>query len=176
MAGVTADRADDLRHAFDAERIGKLHDVLDVMDIRRHRRAAMKQRALEPAAELRSVHRGKAGVLSSGKDREQRRPVAGLGRDREVVALEQPQREPERLPARHDDDPVDIRIALDDLPGAGQHQHVDRGARPRPPQAANQRGRQQQVADPAQRYHQDARPFGQGDGSVDGKCHGAVLF
>ena len=125
-------RADHLRHARDAERVGEPQHLLDLVDVRRHRRAAVKHRPLEPAAELRSVLRDQPRVPPSRQKRKQRRPVAGLGRHREVVALEQLQRELQRLPALHDDDPIDVRIALDDPPGSGQHQHVDRRTPARP--------------------------------------------
>ena len=47
-----------------------------------------------------------------------------------------------RRPRRHGDDAIDVRIALDDARGAGEHQHVDRGIGPGAPQAADKRRRQ----------------------------------
>src|SRR5262249_31711844 len=69
------------------------------------------------------------------------------------------------------DDPVDVRIAFDDLGWPGQRQHVDCRLRPGVAQASDQRRGQQQVADPAQRDHQNARPRWQRDGRFRIRVH-----
>ena len=92
---------------------------------------------------------------------EEGRPVAGLGRHREVVGRHS-RAASARLcararPRRHGDDAVEIGIAVEDAGGVGKHQRVDGGVRPGAAQAADQRRGQQHVAEPAQRDHQNAR-------------------
>jgi hypothetical protein len=139
-------RTDQLRHPRDAKRVGEAHHLLDAMDVRRQRRAAMKDAAFEETAKPRPIRVGQPGVRTPGEQREHRRAVAGLGRNREVVALEQARRECSRLrerrPRRRGDDVVDIGIALDDAGGARKHQRVDRSVGKGAPQAADQRRRQ----------------------------------
>ena len=62
-------RANQFRDARDAERIGKAEHLLDAMDVRHRRRAAMKQRALEHAAEPGTVRIGQADMACARRER-----------------------------------------------------------------------------------------------------------
>ena len=57
----------------------------------------MKEMALDDAAEPGAVSVGQSGVAASGEHGKQRRAVAGLGRNREMVSLEQAANERQRL-------------------------------------------------------------------------------
>ncbi len=96
-----------------------------------------------------------------GEKREKSRAIAALGRDREVVALEQAQREREArhgaARGRHGDDAIEIGIAGENSGGVGEHQRVDPRRRIGAAEARDQRRCEQHVAEPAQRHHQNAR-------------------
>ena len=79
-----AERGDHLGDARDAERIGEAQHLLDAVHALARHGAAVKQAALDPIA--RPHH---AGVGAAGDRGEQRRTVATLRRDREVVAIVQ---------------------------------------------------------------------------------------
>ena len=154
-------RADHLRHARDAERVGEPQHLLDAMHGRVGNRVSVKRAGLDRAAERGSVGIDQADVPAAREPRKQCRAVAGLGRNRQVISLEQLADQHQRVhgaaPRRQDDHAVDVRIAFDDAGGAGEHQNVDRRIGPRAPHAADQRRGQQHVAEPAQRDDQDAR-------------------
>ena len=153
-----AGRADQLGDARDAERVGKPQHILDAMQAFARRDAAGEDVADEASAQPR---RHRRDAPATRKDREIGRPVARLGRYREVVAAKQTPCEREALrrrrARRHRDDAVKIGIAGEDDVGAGEHQRLDPGVGPGAAQAAHERRRQQNVAEPAQRDHEDAR-------------------
>ena len=162
-------------HARNAERVGKAQHLLDAMDVRHRRRAAIKDAGFDDVPEPGPVRVGQPGMGSSGEHGEECRAVARLGRNREVVALEQACHERERLgrcrPLRRADDMIDIGIAVDDAGRPRKCQHVDRGVGPGPPQAANERRGQQRVADAPQRYDQNAWLGRERDRRVRGCAH-----
>ena len=120
----------------------------------------MKHAVLDQVTEPGSFGFGQAGMGSPGEHRKKCRPVAGLGRDRQVISFEQSRHEYGCLgngrSHRRDDDAFDIGVAFDDAGGAGVRQYVDFRIGPGPPQAADQRCRQQRVANAPQRDHQNA--------------------
>src|SRR6516162_6783570 len=56
---------------------------------------------------------------------------------------------------------VDVRVALEDVLGVAEHQHVERRPRKSPPHGANEWRGEQHIAEAAQRDHEDARALGQ---------------
>ena len=159
LARIRAARADQLRHARDTERVGKPQHFLDPMQSGRGGDAAGQQRALHPAVEVR---RHRRYARASGGDGETGRTVAALRGDREVVAAEQPRSQAQRLRRRrlrrNGHDIIEIGIADKNSGGVGEYKRVDAGLRPGAPQAADQRRREQHIAETAQGHHQDARP------------------
>ena len=153
-----AGRAHQLGDPRDAERVGKPQHLLDAMQARARRDAAGERIANEASAQPRGHRRD---APAARQDREIGRPVARLGRYREVVAPEQPPRERKALrrgwARRHHDDAVKIGIAGENDVRAGEHQRLDFRVGPGAAQAAHERRREQNVAEPAQRDHEDAR-------------------
>ena len=141
-----------------ADQIGKFQRLLDPVQIGSHRNMPMQQHALDPPDC--SVF-GDADALLAGDDREEGRPVAGLRRDRKIVAAEQLPHERKavagRGPRRNRDHAVDIRIARQDRRRIGKHQHLDPRIRIGAAQASDQWRRQQHVTEAPQRHHEDAR-------------------
>src|SRR5262249_53739010 len=64
-------------------------------------------------------------------------------------------------PRRHGHHMVDVRVALEDVLGVAEHQHVERRPRKSPPHGANEWRGEQHIAEAAQRDHEDARVLGQ---------------
>src|SRR5215831_14672890 len=64
-------------------------------------------------------------------------------------------------PRRHGHHMVDVRVALEDVLGVAEHQHVERRPRKSPPHGANEWRGEQHIAEAAQRDHEDARALGQ---------------
>jgi len=120
---------------------------------------AARQRKLAQCAAQSAIDG--ADMATPGDERKRGRPVAALGRDREVVAPRKLEREREALQRgsahRHGDDAVKIGIAVENAGGVIEHERVDRGQRPRRPDCGDERGRKQRIAEPAQCHHQDAR-------------------
>ncbi len=87
------------------------------------------------------------------------RAVAGFGDHREIVAAPQTPHErrvlDEARPRRDRHDAPDIRIAFEHLAGSFGEQHVDRGALVAAGERANERRREQHVAEIAQRDDED---------------------
>ena len=83
-------RADEARHPRDPDGIGEAKHLLEPMQpgLVRHRAGerATAQLAAPPGVD-------RPDVTAPGEQREEGRAIAALGRDREVVALEQAQRE-----------------------------------------------------------------------------------
>src|SRR5262249_56420290 len=98
--------------AHKPDRSAEPQHPLDAMHPPARRDTAPEQPALRPLARPHGPC-----MVAPGEQREQSWPIAALGRDREVVALEQPHGEPEALAEarlqRHRDDAIDIRIALE---------------------------------------------------------------
>jgi hypothetical protein len=92
------------------------------------RHAVMQRQALEAVAE-RTVVGNQAGAPAPGDGGIECRAIAGLGRQREVVALPQSRQQAQALhrrrPRRHDDRFADVGIALENAFGAAKHQRVD---------------------------------------------------
>ena len=160
-------RTGHLGHARDPERIGETQHLLDAVHARFCRHRPMQQAALNPVAR---PHR--TDMTAAGDKREQRRPVATLGRDREVVALEEARGERKRLqmrrPRRHGHDAGDVRIAVENAGSVREGEHVDARLRPGAAHAADERRCQKNVADPAQGDDENARPRRKRDRAVIG--------
>ena len=150
--------ADQFRNPLDAERICEPQYLLDPMQPMDHRHASMQHSALDRSTQPR-LHRRQMG--SSGRQCEQSRPVTALRRNRERISFPEPRHQggafADRWPPRHGDDGVEVGIALEDPGGGRKHQRVDGGIRPCPPQAADQRRGEQDIAEAPQRYDQNAR-------------------
>ena len=154
-----AGRADEFGDPRNAERIGEPQHVLDAMNALGDRDAAGEGGAKKRRAQTLGHRRN---APASGQHREIGRPVARLGRYGEVVAAKQPRSDGEALreirPRRHHDDAVEIGIAGENALGAGEDERLDPRVGPGAPEAAHQRRREQDVAQPAQHDHEDARP------------------
>src|SRR5215475_7623389 len=100
-------------------------------------------------------------MATSGDEREHSRPITGLGRHCQMIALGESQRERETLPYawtwRHRHDTVDVGIAVQNPGGIFEHEDVDDGLPERASQACDKGCRKEHVAEPAQGHHQDAR-------------------
>jgi hypothetical protein len=125
----------------------------------RLRRQAAPQRPPPQRAPGAAIDR--PDMAAAGDEGKKGGPVAALGRNRQVVALREPQREREALPRagplRHRHHPVDVRIAGQNPGGPFEHERVNDSVAIRAPQACGQRRGEKHVAEPAQRDHQDAR-------------------
>ena len=165
-------RRDGFRHARNADRIRQPQHQLDAMHIAERWHAALKYEPFERRAGA-AFRRYQADAPPSRHEGEERGPVAALSRNAQVVAPPQLRDQLEdfgrRRSRRHDDHPIDVRIAFDDVGRAFKDQHVDFRLWPGAFHAADQRCRQQQVADSAQTHHQDAWALGKRDGG--GHCH-----
>ena len=128
-------RANHLGYSRDAERVDKPKHLLDAVDARHVGHAAMKQAALDQMPEPGPGRVGQAGMGSAREHSKDGRPVAGLGRDRQMISLEQSRHEcggfGNRRSHRRDDDAIDIWVAFDDAGGAGIRQHVNVSRRAR---------------------------------------------
>ena len=86
-------RTHHLGHARNAERVGEPQHLLDAVNGCHGGRAAVKHAALDQVAEPGPVRIGQSGVGSSGQHGKERGAVTGLGRDRQVISLEQSRHE-----------------------------------------------------------------------------------
>ena len=144
--------------------VGEPQHFLDPVQAARGGEAAIEQRLLDAAVEIRRHRRHAHAPGGNGKAGW---PVATLRGDRKIVTAEQPRSQGKRLRRRwlrlKGNDAVEIGIAFENAGGIGEYQRVDGGIRPRAPQAADQRRAQQHIAQAAQGDHQDARLLRQRD-------------
>ena len=129
--------------------------------------ASMQRGALEHTPDFWVVVGDHTGAQTGGCKCKNGGAITALRRNRDIVTTPESHEEACafrcRRPLRHADDAIDVRIAGEDPRGVGKHEHVDVGIRPGPAQAADQRCRQQQVADATQRDDQDSRRIGDHD-------------
>jgi hypothetical protein len=99
---------------------------------------------------------------TSRKQSKQRRPVARLRGHNEVISAKQPcgqgNRLAKRRPLRRRYHPVDVGIAAEHALAAAEYEHIQRSFWKTPADAADERRREQHIAEPAQRDDQYARP------------------
>ena len=151
-------RTHDFRYGGNAEQFGKAEHIahamlLPVDDIGSAQRQTLHRRR-------QSIRFDGPGALPARDPGQQRRPVAALGGERNVVTPRQPAQQRKGFTCartlRHGNDPGEIGIARQNSFRAGEHQRLDGSGRERALDAANERRRQQHVAEPAQRHHQHA--------------------
>ena len=152
--------ANQLRNARNVEGIGEPKILLDAVKLLRRGDGPMQCNALERACEPRIGVRRYSDAPPAGGESKDRRTVSALGRYRNIVrapkAPDQAQALHRRRPLRHCEDTVDVRVSGNNSRGVVEHQHVDLRLRPGAAHAADQRRRQQQIADAAQGDDQDA--------------------
>jgi len=139
--------------------------LLHAMELVRCLDASMQRGALEHTPDPWVVVGDHTGAQTGSGKCKNGGAITALSRNRDIVAPPESYEEAcalrRRRPLRHADDAIDVRIAGENPCGIGKHEHVDAGIRPGPAQAADQRRRQQQVADATQRDDQDSRRIGE---------------
>ena len=130
---------------------GELQNIANAMLAAVAHIAAAERKAFDGGGKSARFHR--AGALPPGDDGKECRTVAGLRRQRKIVAFAEPQHQRERFAEarvlRERDDLCKIGIARQNSFGSGKDQRVDRGVRECPLHAANKRRGEKYVAQPA---------------------------
>ena len=153
-------RTHQFRDARNVDDIGKAQHLLDTVKFVRGTNALLQDEAFQHAREPGVVvcrHAGAEGSSGKGKCSG---AITALCGHRDVVLPPETHAELSALrecrSRRHGYDAIDVRIPGNDPRGVGEDQHIDFGIRPRAAQAADQRCRQQQIADATQRDDEDA--------------------
>jgi hypothetical protein len=147
-----ASRTHDFRKRRNAEHRCEAKDIEDAMAMPIGCIGAAEGKTLQGSG--RPVSFDRPDALPPGDPGQECRPVAGLRRHREIVAPGEPQQQRDAFararPLWHNNDAGKIRIARKNAFRPGEYQRLDRGGGKRPLDAANERRRQQDVAEPAQ--------------------------
>jgi hypothetical protein len=142
------------RDARDVEHVGKAQHLLDTVKLVRGANAFLQDESLQHAREPGIVVGRHAGTEWSGRKGEGRGAITALRGNRDIVLPPEPRQESRALSECrtrwHGDDAIDVRIALNDSCGVGEHQRIDLGIGPRAAQTADQRRRQKEIADATQ--------------------------
>jgi hypothetical protein len=155
---VRRKRRDDLVTRLDTQRAGEQQCFLDPVQLGIHRCAPMHEHRLEFSD--RAIF-GRGCAMAACGDGKEGGPVAGLRRYRKVVASPEPADEGQafhgRWPLRADDDGIDVGVTGKDRCRVGEHHDVKYGVRPGSAQTADQRCREQYIAQAPHCDHEDPR-------------------